>query len=153
MHKLLLVLIFLALLALAYLAYKGHVSRGGNSPGLIAQKLQPCPQKPNCVCSEYPEREAHFIEPFAIESLSAAETLQKLERIATSLGGQIQQRDENYLALTFSSSLFGFVDDVEFRADPAANVVQVRSASRVGRSDLDANRKRIEAIRLELAQN
>jgi uncharacterized protein (DUF1499 family) len=45
----------------------------------------------------------------------------------------------------------GFVDDVEFWFDPAAGVVQLRSASRVGRGDLGVNRQRIEAIRRRLA--
>jgi len=39
---------------------------------------------------------------------------------------------------------------VEFWFDPAANVIQVRSASRVGRGDMGVNRKRIEAIRAAL---
>jgi uncharacterized protein (DUF1499 family) len=43
-----------------------------------------------------------------------------------------------------------FVDDVEFWFDPAANVIQVRSASRVGRGDMGVNRKRIEAVRAAL---
>jgi len=40
-----------------------------------------------------------------------------------------------------------YVDDVEFWFDPAANVIQVRSASRVGRGDLGVTVKRIEAVR------
>jgi uncharacterized protein (DUF1499 family) len=44
-----------------------------------------------------------------------------------------------------------FVDDVEFWYDPAARVIQVRSASRVGEGDLGVNRKRIEALRAALA--
>jgi len=45
----------------------------------------------------------------------------------------------------FSTPLMGFVDDVEFYCDGKA--IQVRSASRLGYSDLGVNRKRIEAIR------
>jgi uncharacterized protein (DUF1499 family) len=41
----------------------------------------------------------------------------------------------------------GFVDDVEFLAEPAAGLVHVRSASRLGHSDLGVNRKRIEDLR------
>ena len=44
-----------------------------------------------------------------------------------------------------------FVDDVEFWVDPAAGVVQVRSASRVGRKDFGVNRARIENVRARLA--
>jgi len=41
----------------------------------------------------------------------------------------------------------GFIDDVEFWQDPVAGVIQVRSASRLGQSDLGVNRRRIEEIR------
>ncbi len=37
-----------------------------------------------------------------------------------------------------------------FWFDPAANAIQVRSASRVGRGDMGVNRKRIEAVRAKL---
>jgi len=45
----------------------------------------------------------------------------------------------------------GFVDDVEFMADPAAGLVHVRSASRLGLSDLGVNRDRIETLRSALS--
>ena len=54
---------------------------------------------------------------------------------------------EPYLHAEFRSAVFRFVDDVEFLADESAGVIQVRSTSRVGSSDLGVNRKRIEAIR------
>jgi uncharacterized protein (DUF1499 family) len=54
---------------------------------------------------------------------------------------------ESYLHAEFRSAVFRFVDDVEFFADESAGVIQVRSASRVGSSDLGVNRKRIETIR------
>jgi uncharacterized protein (DUF1499 family) len=44
----------------------------------------------------------------------------------------------------------GFVDDVEFLLDDSAKVIHVRSASRLGESDLGVNRKRIETIRAKL---
>ena len=46
----------------------------------------------------------------------------------------------------------GFVDDVEFFLDENANVIHVRSASRLGNSDLGTNRKRVEAIRAKLKE-
>ena len=50
-----------------------------------------------------------------------------------------------YLYAEFATPLMGFVDDVEFYCD--GKVIQVRSASRLGYSDLGVNRKRIEEIR------
>ena len=41
----------------------------------------------------------------------------------------------------------GFVDDLEFWSNPAAQAIEMRSASRLGREDLGVNRQRIEAIR------
>ena len=55
--------------------------------------------------------------------------------------------DNNYLHATFKSSLFGFVDDVEFSFDDARKIIDVRSASRMGYYDFRANRRRVEEIR------
>ena len=52
--------------------------------------------------------------------------------------------------MQFTTKMMKFVDDAEFWFDPRANVVQVRSASRLGRQDFGVNRARIEAIRARL---
>jgi uncharacterized protein (DUF1499 family) len=52
----------------------------------------------------------------------------------------------SYLHAAFTSAVFRFVDDVEFLADDTAKVIHVRSASRLGTSDLGVNRKRIQQI-------
>ena len=64
---------------------------------------------------------------------------------------QIITETDSYLYAEFTSKLMGFVDDVEFSLDPAAKVIQVRSASRLGESDLGVNRDRVQAIRAALA--
>jgi uncharacterized protein (DUF1499 family) len=56
----------------------------------------------------------------------------------------------DYLRATFTTRLMKFTDDVEFWLDPAAGVVQVRSASRLGRKDFGTNRARVEALRTQL---
>jgi len=60
-------------------------------------------------------------------------------------------QSEHYLHIEFSSSLLGFVDDVEFLAAAEDQVIHVRSASRLGVRDFGVNRKRIEAIRTHLS--
>ena len=59
----------------------------------------------------------------------------------------------DYLYAEYSSALFGFVDDVEFYFPPETHIIHVRSASRLGHSDLGVNRKRIEAIRARLLRS
>jgi uncharacterized protein (DUF1499 family) len=134
------------LLFVVYLAYQAQISRSGTAAGLIDGKLSACPDKPNCVCSEYPEHTAHAIEPITMRDLSAAFALQKLKHIIEAQGGKIATTREDYVAATFASALFGFVDDLEIRIDAEVGVIHLRSASRVGKSDLGANRKRVEII-------
>ena len=66
-------------------------------------------------------------------------------------GAKVVESRDDYLYVQFSTRLMKFVDDAEFWFDPAAGVVQVRSASRLGRKDFGVNRERIESIRQALA--
>ena len=66
---------------------------------------------------------------------------------------RIIEQSDDYLYAEFESKLMGFIDDVEFYFDSNAEVIQVRSAARLGKSDLGVNRKRIDAIRAQLAAN
>jgi uncharacterized protein (DUF1499 family) len=59
----------------------------------------------------------------------------------------VLESTDAYLYAEFRSRFFGFVDDVEFYLRPEEQTIGVRSASRVGYSDLGANRKRVESIR------
>jgi uncharacterized protein (DUF1499 family) len=54
---------------------------------------------------------------------------------------------EDYLHAEAKSLIFRFVDDVEFYFPVDQNIIHVRSASRVGQSDMGVNRKRVEEIR------
>jgi uncharacterized protein (DUF1499 family) len=140
-------------LVLAYLAYQSHVSRAGKAVGLINGKLAACPGKPNCVCSEYPQHADSAIEPISMRGESASDALQRLRSIIEAQGGSIDVIREDYIAASFSSSLFGFVDDLEIRVDPGSRVIHLRSASRVGTSDLGANSRRIHMIKKSFGEN
>jgi uncharacterized protein (DUF1499 family) len=59
---------------------------------------------------------------------------------------------DDYLRVESRTRLFRFVDDVEFHFRPATGEIAMRSASRVGYSDLGTNRRRLESIRDALAQ-
>ena len=66
------------------------------------------------------------------------------------LGTELATQDAHYLRAEFTSQLMRFVDDVEFLIGQDA--VEVRSASRLGHSDLGVNRERIEGLRQQLSQ-
>ena len=114
--------------------------------GLENGKLRPCPGTPNCVCSEYPGSPA-WIAPLSAGKLARDEALAALKAVIGEMGGVLVKEDGDYLAATFTVPLFGFTDDVEFRFDREAGAVQVRSASRLGFSDLGVNRGRVEDMR------
>ncbi|WP_293337456.1 DUF1499 domain-containing protein [Microcoleus sp. CAWBG58] len=117
--------------------------------GIVSGKLAACPASPNCV-SSFSQDAEHQIEPLAYAS-SPAEAMAKLKGAIESSGKtKIITATDNYLYAEFSSALMGFVDDVEFLVDDGAKVIHVRSASRLGQSDLGVNRKRIETIRAQL---
>jgi uncharacterized protein (DUF1499 family) len=115
-------------------------------------RLKACPASPNCVLSTATADEKHRIAPLPFAGTSA-EALARIKAAALSFPRTaVVEEQPGYLKMTFTSALFRFVDDVEFEVDEAAKVVNVRSASRVGHSDLGVNRKRVEALRERLGR-
>jgi uncharacterized protein (DUF1499 family) len=51
-----------------------------------------------------------------------------------------------YLAVSFRSRVFGFVDDAEFALDADRKEIHFRSAARTGYYDFGVNRSRMESI-------
>ena len=143
---LLIAIAILTAIVFARFAMLGHGSKSGRAPGLVSGTLAPCPDKPNCVCSEFDEVAAHYIAPVDYSDVPPEEAWGDILQIIKELGGEVAVANDGYLAATFSSSLFGFVDDVECRLDAPQQRIQIRSASRVGHSDLGVNRKRVEAM-------
>ena len=126
---------------------------GGRMPeglGVSADRLAPCPDKPNCV-SSFATDAGHRIDPLVIVgSVEAAwnelrSFLEKDSRVES------MDVDGNYVHAVFVTPLMRYRDDVEFLLLPDKHEIAVRSASRVGYGDMGANRKRIEAIRRELS--
>jgi len=58
----------------------------------------------------------------------------------------------DYIRVEIQSPRLHFTDDAEFWLDPSAGVIQMRSASRLGRGDLGTNRRNIETIRARFDQ-
>jgi uncharacterized protein (DUF1499 family) len=114
--------------------------------GLSNGRLAPCPAPPNCVSTQAEDAE-HRMEPIAFSGTPAA-TMGRIKAVLVDMPRmRIVTEDENYLHVEATSRLFRFVDDVEFHLDEDARLIHFRSASRVGHSDLGANRARMERIR------
>ena len=114
--------------------------------GVKDGKLAPCPSSPNCVSSQSSDK-AHAIEPLSFTGTVAGAHAALRTVILSMKRSQIITDTDSYIHAEFTSAIFRFVDDVEFWFDENAKVIHVRSASRIGNSDLGVNRERVEDIR------
>ena len=124
--------------------------------GVHDGKLKPPSVTDNSVSSQaalYPDNPQHQaaqIAPLPVRG-DGATTLARIRAVVEAMSGaKVVKSDADYLYAQYTTPVMKFVDDVEFWFDPAAQVVQLRSASRVGEGDLGVNRKRIEAVRAAL---
>jgi uncharacterized protein (DUF1499 family) len=114
--------------------------------GIKDGRLAPCPSTPNCVSSDAAD-DAHAVPQFQLvvppdEGWRAVRTaIEGLPRT------KIVSSTDDYLHAECSRAVFGFVDDLELHLRPAEKLIAVRSAARLGYSDLGVNRKRVESLR------
>ena len=127
--------------------------------GVHDGRLKPPSKTPNSVSSQavlypdHPQLAYASIAPLQLKG-DATATLARIGSIIESMdGGQIVKREPGYLYAQFTTQIMKYVDDAEFWFDPAAGIIQVRSSSRLGSSDLGVNRKRIEFIRQKLGSS
>ena len=126
--------------------------------GVREGKLKPPSKTPNSVSSQadlwsdHPQRDYARIEPITAAGGDGATALRRLRAVVEAMpGAKIVETCDDYLYAQFTTMVLGFVDDVEFWFDPQQRVLQLRSASRVGRKDFGVNRARIETIRQRLS--
>jgi uncharacterized protein (DUF1499 family) len=116
-------------------------SRMAQSPALA-----PCPERPNCVSTAATDSAKHMNAwSFTVPAATARAAIEQIVRAHPRTN--IIDTREDYVHATFTSRIFRFVDDVEFRIDTTTRTVHFRSASRVGYSDLGVNRRRMTALR------
>lgn len=112
-------------------------------------RFAPCPKRPNCVSSMFFQDKGHYVLPISIMPLGEKSRIDRLLEVINSFENiKVVEMDDNYLRVEFTSKWFGFVDDVEFLIKDSHT--DVRSASRIGYSDMGVNRRRIEDIRERL---
>ena len=117
--------------------------------GVHDGKLAPCPATPNCVLSQSTKKD-HAVQPMRFSG-TTAEAMADLKKVLSGMPRtSIVTATDTYLHAECTSLLFRFVDDVEFWIDESTRTIHLRSASRLGSSDLGVNRKRIEGLRAAL---
>jgi uncharacterized protein (DUF1499 family) len=106
--------------------------------GVHEGHLSPCPAPAHCATAAWPVADAD-------------DALAALLPVVLGLEGvEVVETGNGYLHATATSRIFGFVDDLELHADRAGGVIEARSVSRLGDSDLGVNAKRLDALRRAL---
>jgi uncharacterized protein (DUF1499 family) len=135
-------------MAIGLLGLIGCAGERANNLGVREGLLSVCPASPNCVSSQADD-EKHRIAPLVFTGDADA----AFARLKLVLGQRadvtLTEELPGYLRVELRTLLF--VDDGEFLLDRKQSVIQVRSASRLGYSDLGKNRSRMEEIRRQFA--
>jgi uncharacterized protein (DUF1499 family) len=140
------IVIIVLLVPVIFLAVQSALAKRPDNLGVHNGRLADCPASPNCVCTQSPDPQ-HHIEPIPFKG-PPSEMVKRIKGAITSVPRtKIISENENYIHAEATSLIFRFVDDVEIFVDKDAQQIHFRSASRVGHSDLGANRSRMEKIR------
>ena len=119
--------------------------------GIADGKLQPLRDRTLNSVSSYAQNSYSKIAPLATSGDPAQAFKQLKNIVASSKGAKVISQDEHYLYAEYATPTLGFVDDVEFLLDSKAQVIHLRSASRLGVRDFGVNRTRIESLRAKLS--
>jgi uncharacterized protein (DUF1499 family) len=112
--------------------------------------LAPCPNSPNCVSSLSGSKD-HWVAPLEVSDTRDT-SLQRVQSVLDSLPRvDYDVVGPARINARFKSMVLRFTDDVTFYVRENGTV-EVRSASRVGYWDLGANRRRVESLREQLAE-
>ena len=125
----------------------GLIGCAGERPSNLGARdglLTGCPDSPNCISSQSRD-ERHRIAPFGFSGDPVAVFARLKSVLERRSDTRVIEESIGYLRVEFRTVLF--VDDGEFLLDRGGMVIHVRSASRLGYSDLGKNRRRMEEIR------
>lgn len=131
----------------------GLIGCAGERPSNLGAKdglLAGCPTSPNCISSQARD-EGHRIAPFGFSGDPDAVFARLKMVLGKRSDTSLIEESVGYLRVEFRTTLF--VDDGEFLLDRENKVIHVRSASRLGYSDLGKNRRRMDEIRVQFEKH
>lgn len=115
-----------------------------------SDRFTECSSAPHCVSSQAKRGSFHYAASFKYTGPAEQAHQTLLETLRQSDSARVEQDQGHFVHATFTSTL-GFVDDVTFIIDPQRQVIDVKSSSRIGFSDLGVNGRRVERLRKRFA--
>lgn len=119
--------------------------------GVDNGQLRPPPSAPRAVSSQVAPDHRAWIAPFVVQGDPAVYFARLVQVVKDQPRVRILAQRPGYLHAEFTTPLMRFKDDVEFLLSADGRRVDVRSASRIGYYDFNANRERVESLRLQMA--
>jgi uncharacterized protein (DUF1499 family) len=161
MRFLILFVLAVAIVALVLLIAGQAGLLKGKAPadlGIKDGKLKRPSRTPNSVTSQadqwpdHPQQAYSSIAPFKATGDGSAEMAKIADALKAMPRTVIVKQEPGYIYAQSTTQLLKFTDDVEFSLDAGKGIIEVRSASRLGRKDFNVNRARVEAIRKAIGQ-
>ncbi|MBJ7536752.1 DUF1499 domain-containing protein [Marinomonas transparens] len=142
------IMLLVVILIVAFFVYVSVHNKQPNDLGLTDGLFKPCPTSPNCVSSQAEKDDLeHYIAPIIYHG-ARKEIQLSIESYMLGKGNaRVVTSSLGYVHFAVKSKIIGYIDDVEFYLPEADSVVHVRSASRVGYSDMGVNRERVRQVR------
>lgn len=126
--------------------------------GIREGRLAPPALTPNSASSQAllhpdnPHSTAAYIAPITFQGDPQVAMGRLVEVLRQTEGARIVTQQPDYIYVHASTKVLNFTDDLEFWIDRPNSVIHMRSASRIGRSDLGKNRARLEDIRARFSR-
>lgn len=118
------------------------VATGLQQDGLLGS----CPNKPNCVCSL--DTDQHATAPLIFTGAGQTQWQSLLDAMGSLPGWKLKTKDGAYAHFESRTPFMNYIDDIEVLWQVDSGIIHIRSASRLGHSDLGTNAKRVEMLRV-----
>jgi uncharacterized protein (DUF1499 family) len=119
---------------------QGRLKAPSNTPNSVSSQADLYP--------DHPQLANAMIEALPLKHGDASASVKALVNALSSLQGvSVVEQRHDYVHAEAQTPWLKFVDDMEFWVNPERQIIEVRSASRMGRKDFGVNRQRIETLR------
>ena len=108
----------------------------------------PCPETPNCICSQSEKTHQSYVEPIITQYCSEPSQLMAIVKkcILQYKRTKIIQETNNYFWVE-CRTLLGWTDDLEIYFKAKEGILHIRSSSRTGYYDFRKNQYRYLALK------
>ena len=144
--KFVVILVSILILIVVVFAVLGWYSSRLTPKTMTNETVLQCGEKPNCVSSQRVSKPSQLVEPILVSGNKPVDDL--VVEAVEATGGKLVSADSTLIVATYQSKMFRFIDDVVVKINPApGRHIDIMSSSRVGHSDFNANRHRVEQLR------